>query len=685
MSSEINPAIKTICYFHEWSFDPSDGQLRSKQKVIRLPPRLSKLLAVFLANIDTVLTREQLIDILWQDKSVNEDALSRCIAELRATIGDNRNTPVFIQTVPKKGYRFIQSLKVSKSRQFRNSGIVIILILIASLFIKNLITQNNDIGSIQTALLSSKRLTTDTVNEIQPELSSHGDMVAFSVVDNNRMIVKVINIDGDSLYNIKDPEYHLYSPAFSPDDKFLLIAGSKDKQCSILKYQIPSLEKTNLGTCSLPNISGIFDWSFDGKKIAYVSSDKSSTNSGIWFYDLISNKHNKLTSSKISNIFDSRPRFSPDGRHIAFTRGNHSARELFLIDLDNPKQELQLTNGKNIIASFSWLKDNKHLIFDSDELGERNLWLINIENKKKVLLGARDAQFPSMNQDNSILAYQEVRYNANIWNVNLETQSAEPNKIISSIKYNNHPTFSPDGQLIAFASNRQGLSEIWLYSLSTKQQTRLLSLPKLNLFMPHWSDDGSHIIVSSRGKNGYRCYEIEVKSGSYHPIRSIKDAHFSCEYGNNGAIYAVTKTPEQPTKLIKLTPEGNLENLITDSVRRIQKSGIGTLIYSLVNQQGLYSIGLDGKGNRIILNDFKHSLDDHWTVQGHYLYFPRLDNKKGIWRIDLTNGKEEFMTPHLPSAIGLTMSVNPDHSRLLISRTDNRQIDIYLTRIQSAN
>ena len=107
MTTEVLPIIDKPCSFHVWRFDPADGTVVSANEKHRLQPRLSKLLAIFLANSGQLLTREQLIDALWQDKMVNEDALSRCIAELRSTLGDSSSNPVYIETVPKRGYRLI--------------------------------------------------------------------------------------------------------------------------------------------------------------------------------------------------------------------------------------------------------------------------------------------------------------------------------------------------------------------------------------------------------------------------------------------------------------------------------------------------------------------------------------------------------------------------------------------------
>ena len=59
---------------------------------------------------------------------------------------------------------------------------------------------------------------------------------------------------------------------------------------------------------------------------------------------------------------------------------------------------------------------------------------------------------------------------------------------------NNNPVFSDDGNHIAFSSNRQGKSGIWLYFLQSKEQEKLLTVPGVDIFMPNWSDDGKKLL-----------------------------------------------------------------------------------------------------------------------------------------------------------------------------------------------
>ena len=693
MTSSSSPSIDKPCQFAQWHFDPADGQLRSKDKKVRLQPRLSKLLAIFLANVDVLLTREELIDILWRDKAVNEDALSRCIAELRATLGDNRQSPIYIETVPKRGYRFIQPLVAERSKKVVFSVVILVGLFIGGVIFNGFVNKKRELielsARLKSGLIAAERVTADTSFEHQPELSNSGDKVAFSVVIDNKLIVKIVNLEGELLHEIKESGYHLYSPTFSHDDREILIAGVTKEKCIIYRYQLLSMQRTVIGNCLLPNTSGIFDWSPDGKNIAYVAGNEkknekvvTSNDAAIWIYNLATKEHTQITNPTSLNIFDTRPRFSPDGKKLGFTRGTQSSRQLYLIDMEAPSNVKQLTTSYVFIAGFSWLKDNQNIVFDSDEQGDRKLWLFNLESKNKQLLGARDAQFPSLNKNNTLLTFQEIRYTANIWSVDLNSHSSQPNRIIESSKYDNFPAFSPDGKQIAFTSNRQGKSAIWLYSTETQQQTKLLAIPGLSLFMPSWSFDGKKLLISSRGGDGYQCYEVSVKSGKYRRLSAIRQAHFGCVYSGKSDIFAISRAAEEAPKLLKLNEKNEVEILTQDSVSRVQVTNFGALVYSLSDRDGLYTVDFKGEKKEIVLENFKQNFDDHWMVQGSYLYYPKLNEEKGIWRRDLMTGSEERVTSELPSAIGLTLSVNPEHSQLVFSRTDSRQSDIYVSDLK---
>jgi Tol biopolymer transport system component/DNA-binding winged helix-turn-helix (wHTH) protein len=699
ITEDVTSTEKTY-YFADWQFNPKDGQLNSKQKNVRLQPRLSQLLTLLLSNQGDLLNRTELIDVIWQDKLVNEDALSRCIAELRSALGDNTAAPIYIETVPKKGYRFIHKVNTQSNLQSQSNtalpylkyGLFITLIaLLLGIFVYQSAGPTDDqIAPIKSALLSAKRITTDSALEYQPVLSSNGDMLAFSVAQAKKFAIKVSNNQGEPLYEISDPQQHLVSPSFSPDDKTLLVAALVDDKCTIYLYHLPSLQREKITTCMSPDRSGIIGWSANGKHFAYVNQslvnqeNNSIKIAAIWRYDVLSKKHQQLTFPANQNNYDTRPGFSPDGKYLAFTRGNGSIRHIFikkLTAIDIPESAYRVTNQVAFITSFDWLKNSQQLVFDSNVLGDRNLWLVDIDSQQTTLLGARDAKYPSLNRQNTRLAFQEVRYNANIWQLDLSGDQATPEPIIQSIKYNNFPKYSPDGKQIAFVSNRKGKAAIWLYAIETKQQSQLLAIQDADLVQPNWSADGRHLLVSSRGPTGYSCYQITLATKLYQPLYGVSKQYHGCQFSPQGDIYAISKQPDERSHLIKITPNGTATQLSDFSVERLHVTQNNTIIYSLPNKNGLYLMDLEGQNNQLLVKDFDTQLDGHWTIQGSFLYYPKLDPEKGIWRRHMDTGEEQKVTDMLPTAIGLTLSVNPNHTQLIYSQTDDRQADVYLADI----
>ncbi|WP_339723650.1 winged helix-turn-helix domain-containing protein [uncultured Paraglaciecola sp.] len=702
MISDQASTPETPYHFADWQFNPKDGQLNSKQKSLRLQPRLAQLLFLLLSNQGHLLSRNQLIDEIWKDKIVNEDALSRCIAELRAALGDNSTAPIFIETVPKKGYRFIHKVSTVRTHQSQPStlqptfkyGLLILLIaLILVFFVYFLEAPTEDQAQpIKSALITAQRVTTDNALEFHPALSSTGDMLAFSVKQGHKLLIKVVDDKGEPLYEISDPKHHLMSASFSPDDKKLLVAAVINDRCTVYLYHLPSLEREKISACMSPNASGIFDWSANGTQFLYVNKpsvnqeNNSTKVSAIWRYDLSSKQHLQLSFPDNQHSYDTRPRFSPDGKHLALTRGNDSIRQIFISKLTKTgteKPAIALTKQVAFITSFDWLINSQQLIYDSNVLGDRNLWLVDIESQQTTLLGARDAKYPSFNQQNSRLAFQDVHYNANIWQLDLTAKQAIATPIIQSIKYNNFPSFSPDGQQIAFVSNRKGKAAIWLYSLETKQQSQLLMLQDADLVQPNWSFDGSHLIVSSRSAKGYGCYQINLATTHYQPLYGVSKQHHACQYSQQGDIYAISKQANEKSTLVKITKNGNLIQLTDFSVERLQATQSNKIIYSLPHRNGLYSMDLNGHNQQVLIKDFNPQLDGHWTVQGDYLYYPKLEPDKGMWRRHIETGEVQKVSDILPSAIGLTLAVSPNHTQLIYSQTDGRQADIYLAEIQS--
>ena len=95
--------------FDEFVFDASSGELRKGCYRQRLRPQPTAALAYLLQHRGAVVTRGELRRVLWPDGTfVHFDhGLNSCIKQIRAALSDRRLTPRYLETLPRRGYRFI--------------------------------------------------------------------------------------------------------------------------------------------------------------------------------------------------------------------------------------------------------------------------------------------------------------------------------------------------------------------------------------------------------------------------------------------------------------------------------------------------------------------------------------------------------------------------------------------------
>ncbi|MCE7991660.1 MAG: hypothetical protein HEP71_06760 [Roseivirga sp.] len=108
-------------------------------KSLVLEPRLSRLLYLLALQEGDIVSREHLISQIWQETIVNEESLTRAIADLRKTLSKNFETPPVIQTLRKRGYQLnlkngpkamVLKLKIKKKHLYPLLGVACTLILL---------------------------------------------------------------------------------------------------------------------------------------------------------------------------------------------------------------------------------------------------------------------------------------------------------------------------------------------------------------------------------------------------------------------------------------------------------------------------------------------------------------------------------------------------------------------------
>jgi DNA-binding winged helix-turn-helix (wHTH) protein/TolB-like protein/lipoprotein NlpI len=100
--------------FGSFVFDPTSGELREGGKATQLRPQVAKLLELLLHNPDSIVSREEIRNTLWDEKVVVEfeEGISACIRQLRVALNDGVSGVRYVQTIARRGYKFVAPVQV---------------------------------------------------------------------------------------------------------------------------------------------------------------------------------------------------------------------------------------------------------------------------------------------------------------------------------------------------------------------------------------------------------------------------------------------------------------------------------------------------------------------------------------------------------------------------------------------
>ena len=93
--------------FADFEIDVAQHELRRKGEIVAIEPQVFDLLVHLVRNRDRVVSKEELIDVIWQGRVISEATLNSRVSATRRAIGDNGDDQLFIRTHHKRGFRFV--------------------------------------------------------------------------------------------------------------------------------------------------------------------------------------------------------------------------------------------------------------------------------------------------------------------------------------------------------------------------------------------------------------------------------------------------------------------------------------------------------------------------------------------------------------------------------------------------
>lgn len=135
--------------FDEFQYDPSVGGLTRRSEPVALEPQAIRLLEVLIQHRDRIVSKEDLIDEIWDGRAITDAALNTRIRSVRRALGDSAATSKFIKTFPKRGFQFVaqvstgEALADTPTKRSKRPLIAIALCIVAALILISLTLSGN--------------------------------------------------------------------------------------------------------------------------------------------------------------------------------------------------------------------------------------------------------------------------------------------------------------------------------------------------------------------------------------------------------------------------------------------------------------------------------------------------------------------------------------------------------------
>jgi Tol biopolymer transport system component/DNA-binding winged helix-turn-helix (wHTH) protein len=458
------------------------GEVRKHGILIRHQDQPFRVLQILLERPGEVVTREELQEQIWPaDTFVDFDrGLNNAVKRLRDALSDSADNPRYIETLPKRGYRFIAPInghttthKVAppqKDAVSRTRKWVWVAAGAAALGLFCMVALFRVLG--KPAARSSSAVEVVPLIAMDgkqgwPAFSPDGKLVAFAEYEGQHPGIYTTLPGGERPLRLTEDDNDC-CPAWSPDGRQIAFVRRESSARSI--YTVSALggaeRKLYTGAKRVWTYCDGMDWSPTGNALAFPEVTANPEQSRISLLSLADLSVKSLTSPAAPDS-DCEPAFSPDGSSLVFVRGMAGGNfgDLFVSPATGGEPR-QLTFD-NSGGTFTWTPDGQDLLFSSALGGLQTLWRVSVSGgtPRPVTAVPGPAVKPSISRIGGQLVYQQAIKNDNVWRIDLQDEKhslGSPARAFSSRGFIYRPNFSPDGKKVAFESDRLGYSDIWV-------------------------------------------------------------------------------------------------------------------------------------------------------------------------------------------------------------------------------
>jgi DNA-binding winged helix-turn-helix (wHTH) protein/Tol biopolymer transport system component len=327
-----------IFEFGRFRLDRTEGCLFQDGAAVPLSPRLFDTLMVLVENRGHVVQKNDLMQKVWNDVAVEENNLTQSISALRKILGDNLDGPKFIETIPKRGYRFVAPVKEVTDEEPRDERPPV-----AKLSGR----EHQESG------LPTRRSAQERSRLISPAIVL-GTMLLMLV--GLAVIWRSWTRWGRQLQfretqlTTNSSEASLIAAAISPDGRYLAYADTAGLYVRVSRTG-------EMHPISVPPASVIagLSWFPDGTRLLATVTGLQPNVDSVWAISILGRAPVKLLDD------GNQAAVSPDGLQIVFVRGK--GKELWLMAANGEAPHRILVAANEYLASPVWGWDSKHIAY----------------------------------------------------------------------------------------------------------------------------------------------------------------------------------------------------------------------------------------------------------------------------------------------------------------------------------
>jgi Tol biopolymer transport system component/DNA-binding winged helix-turn-helix (wHTH) protein len=540
-----------VVAFGSFRVDLARGVVLRDDELLDLPPRAVGVLRCLLEEPGEVVTKQELLDTVWEGSFVSDASLTEAVAVLRSALGDDPQRPKFIQTVHRRGYRFVAPvLSVAEGRASREPE--------TGSALGSGEGNQQQSGEYAGALIDAEPSRQGFRVLGLPGVAAAGvlavvvSVVALAIWYSPAEPERVARPASDwSLVRLTSHEGLVVTPSWSPDGRWLAYALDEGGEMDIWVTPVGGGPRVQLTSSEINETGPV--WSPDGQTIAYSVGSGAG---GIYLIPFEGGTPVNLSP------FGSHPRWSPDGEMIAFDwRGS-----VYLIRATGGGP-LLLVGGTSGVPRPAWSADGSRLYFWSrmaadvqivgasggtpeslglvppgDEIGGiacspggdflvisrgpyggyKSLWMVPLDPETGRPRGElsvltqpiTDDSDPSISADGSKIAFTARQFNRHLYALPIDPVSGlpngEPEQLTFEAEQNYYPDLSADSSSLVWTAHHGDQGLLYRMNLSDRIEAKVTSEwgRTTREIGGSFSPDGSRLSYSSTIDGAYELWQV---------------------------------------------------------------------------------------------------------------------------------------------------------------------------------